>query len=131
MFFLLRTTLPGVARRLLTFLVSPRKVSKRSDRWVIAPFGGSRRRQAQIGKGKQLAALRHFSLLFPIYTRRHRLLSSGQSAQAARLRHRAVKRAEMLARPSSQRTLGSSGVRASLNRFHDAGFQLSLERHRK
>src|SRR5450830_1704318 len=39
MFFLLRTTLPGVARRLLTFLVSPRKVSKRSDRWVVAPSG--------------------------------------------------------------------------------------------
>src|SRR5450830_698476 len=82
MFFLLRTTLPGVARRLLTFLVSPRKVSKRSDRWVIAPFGGSRRRQAQIGKGKQLAALRHFSLLFPICTCRHRLLASGNSRLA-------------------------------------------------
>ncbi|WP_205627303.1 hypothetical protein, partial [Herbaspirillum rhizosphaerae] len=38
---------------------------------------GSRRQQAKIGKGKQLASLRHFSLLFPIFTCWRRLLSSG------------------------------------------------------
>ena len=31
--------MPGVARRLLTFFVSPKKVSQESDRWVVAPFG--------------------------------------------------------------------------------------------
>src|SRR5450830_259831 len=66
--------LPGAARQPLTFLAPPRKVSKRrvgallQHNWVVAPSGFPAP-AGEIGKGKQLAALRHFSLLNPIFTR--------------------------------------------------------------
>jgi len=38
-FFFLRTTKPGVARQLLTFFASPKKVSKERRPQVRSPFG--------------------------------------------------------------------------------------------
>ncbi|CAL61176.1 hypothetical protein HEAR0994 [Herminiimonas arsenicoxydans] len=55
-FFFDETQLPGVARRLLTFLASPRKVSKRRRPHSRCP-SGSRLCRAKNGKRAELASL--------------------------------------------------------------------------
>ena len=136
-FFFLRTTLPGVARQLLTFLVSPRKVSKRRRPRDPAPSGCPALRSKK-WEGKKLAALRQFFLLSPFFASHHRLAPSGTAKLArcaspgvTRLRHRDSHLLPLLISPSSRRTLGPSDFSISLNRLHDAGFQLALERQSK
>jgi len=65
MLFFLRTTKPGAARQPLTFLASPRKVSKRRRPQVRSPFGvpGGVRRKS----GGETNSLR--SDKFPLFIR--------------------------------------------------------------
>ena len=114
--FFLRSTVPGVARRLLTFFVSPKKVSKETRPRDPGPSDFPVLRSKK-WEGKKLASLRQFFLLFPFFASHHRLAPSGNCPACSPTASH-YQRAAMLVLPSPQLALEQRSKRdqRSLNR---------------